>query len=220
MIRRQALVVGLGQFGMSLARSLSSRQVEVLALDRDEKRVQVAASFVAEAAQIDATQADALIRTSPERRDVCICAIGDEAREASIICTTLLRQMGARRVIARASDPLHARILTLIGADQIVNPEAEFGDRFANQILHEKIKGEMPLGAGVLITEASIPQSFINQSLGELQLPRRYGITVVAVRHGHSGDVTLPSVETRLQEGDELIVVAREGAVSRMLEKG
>jgi trk system potassium uptake protein TrkA len=218
-MQQQAIVIGLGQFGMSVARALSERRVEVLAVDTREDRVRTASSFVAEAACFDATDTDALARTSPERRDVCLCAIGDEAKEASIICTALLRQMGARRVIARADDALHARILTLVGAHVVVNPEREFGERFANQLLHAGIKGEMPLGEGVLITEAETPASFIGHSLRDLELPRRFGVTVVAIRKAGKGAVVLPVPEERLGKDDVLVVVAKEGAVTRMMER-
>ncbi len=218
-MNRQAIVIGLGQFGMSVARALSERHVDVFAVDISDDRVRAAANYVAEAAAFDATDAEALARTMPERRDVCLCAIGDEAKEASIICTALLRQMGAKRVISRANDDLHARVLTLVGAHQVVNPELEFGERFANQILHQGIKGEMLLGEGVLITEVTVPSSFVGHTLGDLQLPRRYGVTVVAVRRGRSGVVMLPDAKARLEDGDGLVVVAEEGAVSRMVER-
>lgn len=218
-MRRQALVIGLGQFGMSVARALAARQVEVLAIDVSEDRVRTASAFVTEAACFDATDEAALGRTSPERRDVCLCAIGDESKEASIICTALLKQMGARRVIARSNDELHERILRLVGANQVVNPEREFGDRFANQILHEDIRGEMPLGKGVLITETAVPEAFAGKTLGDLELPRRFGVTVVAIRKGGSGAIVMPAPDSMLESRDVIVVVAKERAVSQMLEK-
>ena len=218
-MKHQALVIGLGQFGLSVARALAARQVEVLAVDVSEDRVRTASAFVTEAACFDATDEGALGRTSPERRDVCLCAIGDEAKEASIICTALLKQMGARRVIARSNDDLHARILTLVGANQVVNPEREFGDRFANQILHESIRGEMPLGAGVLITEVSVPDAFVGKTLGALRLPTRFGVTVVAIRRGGSGAIIMPAPDAMLEPEDVIVVVAKEQAVSQMMEK-
>jgi len=218
-MRQQAMIIGLGQFGMSVARALTARQVEVLAVDVADERVRTAAGFVADAATFDATDAEALARTSPDRRDVCLCAIGDDAQEASIICTALLRQMGARRVIARANNDLHARILGLVGAHQIVNPEREFGDRFANQILHAGIKGEMKLGEGILVTEVTVPPSFAGHTLGELQLPRRFGVTVVAVRQTGTPAVVLPDADTQLRDHDVLVVVAGEEAVARMMER-
>lgn len=218
-MRRQALVVGLGQFGMAVARALVARDVEVLAVDVSPERVRAAASFATDAACFNATEEAPLARTSPERRDVCLCAIGDEAKEASIICTALLKQMGARRVIARSNDDLHARILTLVGADHVVNPEREFGDRFANQMLHSSIRGELLLGEGVLITEVSAPAAFVGHALGELQLPRRFGITVVAIRKGTSGAVVMPSADFQVETGDVLVVVAKDRAVAQMMEE-
>lgn len=217
-MQQQAIVIGLGQFGMSVAQALTDRGVEVLAVDVREERVRAAATFAAESACFDATDADALGRTSPERRDVCICAIGDEAKEASIICTALLRQMGAKRVIARVNDEVHARILTLVGAHRIVNPEKEFGERFASQILHQGIRGELPLGEGVLITETEVPVSFVGHTLGSLELPARFGVTVVAIRK-RGGAIVLPEGKSVVEEGDVFVVVANEGVVQRMIER-
>jgi trk system potassium uptake protein TrkA len=217
-MERQAIIIGLGQFGMSVARALTQQGVAVFAVDADEERVELAAEFAAEAACLDATDVDLLQRTGPERRDVCVCSIGDSSKEASIICTALLRQLGAPRIIARANDALHARILTLVGAHQVVNPEQEFGERFASQLLHESIVGEMRLGPGVFISEVRTPAPFVGSGLAELQLPKRYGVTVVAIRQELDGQVTLPDAKTRLANGDVLVVVSAGGAVSRMLE--
>jgi trk system potassium uptake protein TrkA len=218
-MKKQALIVGLGQFGNAVARALAERNVEVLAVDAAQDRVRAIAPHVTEAACFDATDAEALARASPERREVCICAIGDEAKEASIICTALLKQMGAKRVIARANDDLHARILHLVGADQIVNPEREFGERFANRVLHEGIVGELPLGDDLLITEFRAPQSFVGHTLADLQLPRRHGVTVVAMRPAGAASILLPDPRRPLSETDILVVVARQGAVARLLDR-
>lgn len=217
-MKQQALIIGLGQFGMAVARALASRQVEVLAVDIREELVREAASFVTEAACFDATDESALARTSPKQRDVCLCAIGDESKEGSIVCTALLKQMGAQRIIARSNDDLHARILRLIGADQVINPEREFGSRFANQLLHADIQGELPLGEGVLISEVKVPSAFEGKSLNELSLPKRYGITVVAVRRASSGTVLMPHRDLQLEHDDVLVVVAKDQAVTKMME--
>lgn len=217
--QQQAIVIGLGQFGTSVARTLAARGVEVLAVDSVEARVQTISDQVAEAMCFDATDLEALQQTSPDQRDVCLCAIGDDAKEASIICTALLRQSGARRVIARANDDVHARILRLVGAHQIVNPERAFGERFASQIVHEGVKGEMLLGEGVLLSEVETPKSFVSRSLSELRLPNRFGVTVVAIRKRDTGAVLLPDAESVLEPEDVIVLVAREGAVARMMEK-
>jgi trk system potassium uptake protein TrkA len=217
--KQQAIVIGLGQFGTAVARTLADRGVEVLAIDSVEERVQAISPHVAEAMCFDATDYEALQRTSPDQRDVCLCAIGDDAKEASIICTALLRQSGCKRVIARANDDVHARILSLVGAHQVVNPERAFGERFASQIVHEGVKGEMLLGEGVLLSEVETPAAFVSKSLGELRLPSQFGVTVVAIRKHGSGAVLLPDANTTLESSDVIVLVARQGAVAQMMEK-
>lgn len=216
---KQAIVIGLGQFGMSVARALSERDVEVIAVDRREEKVRLAAGFVTQALAFDATDSDALAQTSPERREVSLCAIGDESRDASIICTALLRQMGSPRVIARANSDLQARILQLVGAHEVVNPEREFGERFANRVVHGHIVGELPLGEDLIITELRPPDSFVGQTLSDLQLPGRYGITVVAVRRVGQPAALSPSPTEPLHGNDILVVVSQRGAIAKLMER-
>jgi trk system potassium uptake protein TrkA len=216
---KQVIVIGLGQFGMALARALASRKVEVLAIDRNEARVRTAAQLVEEALRFDATDSEALSRMSPEKRDVCVCAIGDESKESSIIVTALLRQIGAPRIVARANDEVHARILRLVGAHEVVNPEREYGERLANHMVYRDVLGELPFGDDLLITELRAPKSSWSKSLEELALPRRFGLQVVAIRREGQRTVSLPDPGETLAEGDVLVVVSREGAVSKLLEQ-
>lgn len=216
-MRKQAIVVGLGQFGMALAQSLAARGVDVMAIDSKEERVRTAATFTADAICFDATDEVALSQTSPQRRDVCVCAIGDEARESSIIVTALLRQMGARLVVARATDPLHERILRLVGAHQVVNPERAFGERLSTRLLHTGVIDEVSLGDDLLITEFEVPASCVGKDLATLALPRKWEITVIAVRRKDSQAVSLPDPKEEFETGDILIVVARAGAVDKFL---
>lgn len=218
-MQKQVIVIGLGQFGMALARALAARKVEVLAVDRNPERVRAVAPFVAEALRFDATDSEALARTSPERRDVSVCAIGDESKESSIICTALLRQIGAPRIVARANDEVHARILRLVGAHEVVNPEREYGERLANHMVYREVLGELPFGDDLVLTELRAPGSSWNKSLEELALPRRFGLQVVAIRREGQRAVSLPEPKERLKEGDVLVVVSREGAVQALLER-
>lgn len=216
---RQAIVIGLGQFGLALATSLTRKGVEVLAVDSREERVRVAAGAVAEAVSFDATDEAALARTNPERRDLCVCAIGNEAREASIITTALLRQMGAKRVVARATDPLHDRILRLVGAHEVVNPEQAFGDRYATRLMYATVLDEIELGEDLVLTELKPPTSFVGRDLASLELPRRFGVTVIAVRRPERETAELPDPRRPLDPDDLLVVVARRGAVANLLER-
>jgi trk system potassium uptake protein TrkA len=218
-MRKQAIVIGLGQFGMSLARSLAQKDVEVLAVDRNATLVRAAAPFAAEAVQFDATDEQQLARAAPERRDLSIVAIGNESREGSIICTALLRQMGARRIVARAVDPVHERILHLVGAHEVVNPEQAFGERFAAHLLYAGVIDEIRIGKDLSITELRVPRAFIGRTLVDLQLPTRYGLTVIALRREAIDNVIVPNPTEALTESDILVVAGKLHAITELAER-
>ena len=216
---KQVLIVGLGRFGMSLGRALADRGVDVLGLDVDQDRVEAAAALFAGALCLDATNEEALARASPANRDVCVCAIGDDSRDASILCTAPLRQLGARRVIARTNEPLQSRILMLVGAHEVVNPINEFGRRLADQLVYDRLVGEMPLGDDVVVVELHPPRNFIGKTLAELRLPQRFRVTVIALRRAEQNDVVVPEASEVIDPGDILVVVARKGATEKLLEQ-
>lgn len=220
-MRKQALVIGLGQFGLSLSRALTERGVDVMAVDLDPALVEIAADFVAEAVVFNALDEEALSRADPARRDVCVVAIGNEAREGSILCTALLRQMGAPRVVARATNDLHERILKVVGAHEVVNPERAFGERLATRLAYAGVLEEAPLGEDLTITEIHIPNALVGRTLLDLKLPRRFGVTVVAVRRTQDGRgrLLIPRPDDPLKADDILVMVAPPGAVTQLLER-
>jgi trk system potassium uptake protein TrkA len=211
---QQILIVGLGQFGMSLARALSDKGAEVLAVDQQKNLVEEASVFVAESIVMDATDEADLARLQPGKRDAAVCAIGDDSKEASIICTALLRQMGAPWIIARANNAMHQRILQLVGAHLVVNPEQEYGKRFANRLIHRQVIADMPLGDDLHITEMRIQSSMVGKTLVELALPKRFGVMVVAIRRGSR--ILQPTPNDPLQENDDLIIVSSETAIPKL----
>ena len=217
MTSKQVLVIGLGQFGLSLVRSLASVGVEVIAVDRAKEKVRLIANIAASVYCFDATEEAQLAALAPDRRDACICAIGDESRESSIICTALLRQLGARRVLARATDPVHERILGLIGAHEVVNPESVVGQRVAMRMAYEGVRDELTLGDDLVVTDVVAPLALLGHSLAALELPQRHDVTVAAIRRGD--EVVMPRGDVTVQEGDALILVSRPRKVMAMLEK-
>ncbi|MDD3813622.1 MAG: TrkA family potassium uptake protein [Desulfocapsaceae bacterium] len=216
---QQILIVGLGQFGMSLAHTLSDKGAEVLAVDRRQDLVEEASSFVTEAMVMDASDETELARLQPGKRDAAVCAIGDDSKEASIICTALLRQMGAPWVIARANDAMHQRILHLVGAHQVVNPEQEFAKRFANRLIYRHVVTDMPFGDDLHLTEIKVLPAMIGKTLIELELPKRFGVMVVAIRRGSPGRIMQPTPNSPLQEGDNLVIVSNEAAIPKLTEE-
>ncbi len=215
---QQILIIGLGQFGMSLARTLSQKGAEVLAVDPQKPLVQEASVFVTEALAMDATDEVELARLHPEKRDAVVCAIGDDSKEQSIICTALLRQMGAPFIVARANDKMHQRILHLVGAHKIVNPEQEFGMRFANRLLYRHVIADTAIGEDLNLTEIRIQPSMVGKNLIELALPRRFGILVAAIRRGSPDRIIQPSPHEPLQAEDNLMIVCNETAISKFIK--
>ncbi len=218
---KQVLVIGLGQFGRSLARALVQQGAEVIGVDCEEARVQEMAAHVTETMCFDAMDENALSAIAPGRRDISVCAIGDENREASIIVTALLKQLGAKTLIARATDPLHARILHLVGATEVVHPEAQFGERLAVRLAWHNVIEMLPLGDDLVLTEIPVPEAFVGRTLAELQLPRRHSITVAAVQqHTERGSVTrTPDPDRKLEATDTLMLVGATDAARRLTER-
>jgi trk system potassium uptake protein TrkA len=217
---QQALVVGLGQFGMALAQALTKLGSEVLVVDRRAERVQLASSFATEAVTIDAMDEAELARLRPASRDLCVCAIGDENREASIVVTAMLRQMGAPRLVARATDAMHERILTLVGAHEVLNPERTLGERLAARLSSRGVIDVLPLGDDLAITEIATPPSAVGRTLAEIQLPKRFQLTVLGVRRAQEdqGKIVLPTASLKVYEGDIVVVVGPIGAARRFAE--
>jgi len=222
-MRQQAIIIGLGQFGMSLARTLTEHHVEVIAVDVRPDRVQEASVFATQALTMDATAETELASLDPGARNLCICAIGDDAREASILVTALLRQYGAKRIISRASDALLERILHLVGASDVVNPERAFGERYARRLLYNDLVAEVPLGDDLILSEMRPRPAMVGHSLVSLALPRRFGLTVLAIRTGGegagAGQVKPPEPSRALDASDILIVVGPPGAVAALHEQ-
>ena len=210
----QVLIIGLGQFGMSLARTLSEKGAEVIAADSDNELVEEAASFLDDAICLDATDETAMARLCPKERDVVICAIG--AREPSILTTAILKQMGCENIIARATDKIHERILKAVGAKNVINPDAEYGKKFAYKILFQNIIND-ETSENIQLLEINVQPFMEGKNLIELALPNKYGIIVAAIKKGNK--LTRPLPNEILDTKDKLLLVCTEDAIAKMIEE-
>ena len=210
----QVLIIGLGQFGMSLARTLSEKGAEVIAADSNKELVEEAASFLDDAICLDATDETAMARLCPKERDVVICAIG--AREPSILTTAILKQMGCENIIARATDKIHERILKAVGAKNVINPDAEYGKKFAYKILFQNIIND-ETSENIQLLEINVQPFMEGKNLIELALPNKYGIIVAAIKKGNK--LTRPFPNEILDTKDKLLLVCTEDAIAKMIEE-
>ena len=208
-------VIGLGQFGRAVALSLVREGAAVLAIDQLEERAQLVESEVDAVACADATDERALNELGLERMSCVVVAMGARARETSILTTSLLRQRGIPRIISRAANELHARVLLAVGAHEVINPELQMGQRLARNLAHPTILEQIALDENTNLVEVATPEQFIGKSMTEVDLKRRYGVSVIAVRR--AGQV-LPQLagDDRLQRGDRLLIVGQPASVRRV----
>ena len=213
-MNEQVLIIGLGQFGMSLARTLNDKGFQVIAVDIDQKLVNEASNFATDAICLNAIDEISLSKLSPKDRDLIICSIG--AREPSILTVALLKQMGCDNIIARASETIHARILKAIGAKQVINPELEYGKKFANKILFKSIFFE-DATEEIELLEIPVPQFMVGKNLIELQLPDRFKVVISGIIKNNK--LNIPNPQEKLQDGDRLLVTGNSDDIEKMMEE-
>ncbi len=208
MAKKQVVVIGLGRFGSSLARTLTERGYEVLGLDMDMKRVEEVAEYATQAAQVDATNEEALREMGVRNFDVGVVAIGDDIK-SSILVTLLLKRLGLRTVISKAQDDLHGEILEKVGADRVVYPERETGVRVAHALTTPSLVDYLEVMPGYGIAKVMVPSSLEGKELGQLDLKGTFGITTLILRRGNELIVN-PSRSELLGRGDILVLAGRD----------
>lgn len=213
-MKKQILIIGLGQFGMSLARTLCDKDFEVLAADIDCNLVNEAASFATDAICINAIDEASLEKLSPRDRDIVICAIG--AKEPSILTVALLKQMGCENIVARATEPIHARILKAIGANCIINPEQEYGKKFANKILFQNVFSKNAFD-DIELREIKVQPFMEGKTLIELALPNRYNLMIAATIINDK--LSRPQPTRKLEKDELLLIIGSDEDIEKMLKE-
>jgi trk system potassium uptake protein TrkA len=163
----------------------------------------------------DTTDEQALRELRLERVSCAVVAIGAQSMEASILTTALLRQMGVPRIVARALNELHARVLRAVGAHEVVSPEEEMGQRLARRLSEPNVLERLELGDDAELVELAAPESFIGRTLVDLNVRQEFGVTVVAVRRAGSVRASVGAVD-RLEPGDVLVVIGDTEGTRRL----
>ena len=213
-MHKQFVVIGLGRFGKSVAQTLSHLGHDVLAIDSDEGPVQALMNDVTHAVQADARVEENLKALGIRNFDVAVVAIGDNI-QSSILITLMLKEMGIQRVVAKAVDSLHGKVLEKVGADKIIYPEKDMGFRVAHSLVTTNVMDFIELSPDYHIVEIMTPKMFVGKSLGELDLRARYGINVMAIKHGNTIDVA-PGADAKLESKDVLVVISDNEALTKL----
>lgn len=207
---KRFVVVGLGNFGSSVAEALHAQGHDVIAIDVNEDAVDRIAPHVSRAAVGDGRSATALERAGATDADVGIVSTGDDIT-ASILSTLALRDHGVSEIYVKVVSTDHARVMAKIGVTETIFPERESGLRLATRVSSRGILNYVHLGAGFSVQEMAVPESWIGRSLRELGLPRRYRISVLAVHDVLLDEMILvPEPDARLKESDTLVVAGSD----------
>ena len=178
---RRIAVIGLGRFGMALARNLARLGVQVIAADRNMQLVNEIKDDVDLAVRLDSTDRDALDAQDIDKVDVCVVSIGENF-EASLLTTVILRKLGVPQIICRAQTTFHAEIFRQIGADEVIQPETSAGEQMARRLANPRLNDVIDIAEGYSIVEIEAPKSWWGTGLKDLGLRTKFDVNLVAIK--------------------------------------
>lgn len=214
---KQFAVIGLGRFGTSIAKTLSKIGYNVLAVDANEEKVNDIKDDVTYAVQVDAMDEQALMALGIRNFDVVIVAIGQDF-QSSILVTVMLKDMGVKKVVAKAVTELHGKVLEKIGADSVIFPERDMGEKVAHALVSKNIIDQINLSPDYSIVEMTAPEIFIGLTLEKADIRLKHGVTVLAIRRGNDVIIS-PGAKHVINSGDILVVMGREDKLRLLEEK-
>ena len=208
MARKEFGVVGLGKFGLSLAKSLMNHGQTVVGVDSDPEKVKVASEILTQAYQAEAVDKVALKQLGLAELPSVIVSTG-QSMEASILITLFLKELGCRSVTVKAMSRDHEKVLRKVGADSVIFPERYAAEQLAAKLAVPGLIDYLPLGTNVILKELVV-ERWSGKTLRELNLTNSFGIQVVAVKTaGEKHFVFVPKADQPLQKGDVLAVIGR-----------
>ena len=221
-------ILGLGAFGESVAKSLTEKGAEVIAVDRDMSRVEEIQDYVSVAVRLDSTDENALIAQGIHEVDVAIVCIGEDF-ESNLLTAVLLKQLGVPTVITRATRNIEEKILNAVGIDRVVLPEREVGEKLAYTLMHPKLKEIFYLADQFTIVEIEAPKIFLGKTLEELKLRSKYGLNLIIVKRQQfleekelnvpKQKVVMPTAQTIIEKGDILVLLGKKDDINKLLSK-
>ena len=210
---KSVLLVGLGRFGKNTAIKLKELKHEVMALDIIEERVSEALPYVSNALIGDATNPKFLETLGIRDYDLCIVTIGDNF-QASLVATSLLKEMGARKVISRASSDVQTKLLLRNGADDVVYPEKQVAEWTAVRYSSDHIFDYLSVEDGYSIAEIDVPIKWIGKTIGELDVRKKYKLNVMAVKIDDKINMQMDN-NTQFSGTERLLVLGKDADIQK-----
>lgn len=213
----QFAVIGMGKFGKAIARELYNQGKEVLAVDIDEDKISLVADHTTHSVVCDASDEQAMTALGINNFDAVIICMGSNM-QASILTTLICKEQGAPYIIAKANSSKHKAVLTKIGADMVVEPEEEVAHKMAVQFAYPRLNDIMELSKNFTIAETEVPERWYDRSLIDIDMRRRYGITLLVIKRDGTV-ISSPSGDTQLMSNDSILVGGSNADIAKFLEK-
>lgn len=210
---KSVLLIGLGRFGRHIAKNLMEMDHQVMAIDKKENRVDSALPYVTNAQIGDSTNDEFLKTLGVRNFDVCIVTIGESFQD-SLETTSLLKELGAKLVVSRASRDVHAKFLLRNGADEIVYPERQLAKWMAFRYTADHILDYIELGNNYSIFEVDMPEKWIGKTVEEVNVRQHYNINILSIKHDGEFNMTI-SPKTEFVEGDTLLVLGNNKDIQK-----
>ncbi|MDO4534981.1 MAG: TrkA family potassium uptake protein [Clostridium perfringens] len=214
MAKKQFVIIGLGRFGSSIAKTLYAMGNDVLAIDKNEDLVQEIADSVTHAIQMDATDESALRTLGIRNFEVAVVTIGDNI-QSSIMATLLVKELGVKYIIAKGNSDIHAKVLYKIGADRVILPEKDMGVRVAHNLVSSNILDYIELSPDYSIIEIDSPSDWHNRTMKELNLRSKYGINVIAIKRNNEVNIS-PYADDKIESGDVIVAIGLSEDLNRL----
>ncbi|WP_094547454.1 potassium channel family protein [Petroclostridium xylanilyticum] len=208
------VVIGIGRFGRSVAKTLYELGNEVLAIDENEEIIQDISEYVTHAVAGDVTDENVLKSLGIRNFDVAVVAIGGNM-ESSILVTVLLKEMGVKYILAKAQSELHAKVLSRVGADRVILPERDMGVRVAHNLVSTNILDYIELSPDYSIMEITAPEHWEGKTLKELNVRVRYGINIMAIKNGTEINIS-PKADDVIRQDDVLVVIGSNDDLNKL----
>ncbi|MCR5703269.1 MAG: TrkA family potassium uptake protein [Eubacterium sp.] len=213
---KEIAVFGMGRMGKSVATRFSESGGQVIVIDNDQKVIDEMADKVAYAVKVDVNDIEAIKSLGIGNVDVAVITLGENL-EASIMAIIACREMGVETIYARAKDRLQGRILKKVGADVIMHPEEEMGEKIAKTLRYGNLRDFINLEEGVSIIEAAIPKQWVGKNLMELNLRKKYGFNVIAIRE-NGKIITNVDAEQPLKADTYVVVIGEDKKLDKLLK--
>lgn len=229
-MNKKFAVIGLGDFGLSVALNLAERGAEVIAIDQDLEIIEDIKDKVTYAVRMDSTEEKSLRSLGVDKVDAAIISIGTNF-EDTILTSVLLLQMGVKKVVARASSKMEEKILIKLGVHQVITPEFEIAIRVASTLMSEDVLDYIHLGENYNIVHVRTPKIFVGKTLQEIDLRVKYNLNLITIKRSYlikkedTGEEEIkeriygvPTASTVIEEGDILIILGKDKDIRKIIE--